>query len=227
MKKFNHVEIHRENSELLSLLDKMKSLQNQDFSYNEELSQNTNEDTKSDSICGGILYAVFTTTKDELFNTNVFVSVKGDELKVFNMTSNNEKYWDLGVTRYNLVMSVFFHHFMAKCLDESYNGCVEMTGETQDMREIIGEKAFDALNSWEKTCNKDAPTSNYYDEQAWFAFLSILYNEGKELHPEDFESWLIEDCHWSSYYNEVINQLGLKLEYSQSLLKYYDEHSSR
>ena len=50
-------------------------------------------------------------------------------------------YWDLGISRYSFVGNVFFHHFMAKCLDESYGGCVMMIGEIQNMVEIIGEKA--------------------------------------------------------------------------------------
>lgn len=129
MKKFNDIEINRENSELLSLLGKMIKLQGKDFSYNEEKSQNTNEGTKNDPICGGTVYAVFTTAKDELFKTNVFVSVKDDVLKVFNMTSNDEKYWNLGDLRFNTVMNVFFHQIMEECLDESFRGNVKMAGE--------------------------------------------------------------------------------------------------
>ena len=227
MKQFKHIEIHREYDVLMDLLEKMKSIKDGDFLYNEEMSRNTNEGTKNDSVCDGTIYAVFTTSKTELYCTNVFVSVKDNVLKVFNMTSNNNDYWDLGVSRYNFVLNVFFHHFMAKCLDESYGGSIRMTGEELKMGDIIGEDAYNALKRWEEMCNKEAPTSHYYDEQAWFEFLYILHREGKTLHPSDLESWLSEDCGWPICYNEVINKIGRKLEYSLSLLNYYGERSSR
>jgi hypothetical protein len=222
MKQFNHIEIHKENATLMKLVEKMKALKNEDFFYDKEASDRTNDGCKNDPVCGGTYYALFTTKQESLYLATVFVSVKDDELKVFNITSSDPRYFILGIERYNYVINHFFHHFMARCLDMSFTGSITVSGEELSVENLIGKEAYEALVKWEKTCNKDNPLAHPMDERMWFAFLKALHDNEKIFHPDDFSQWLSDDCHWSSYYNNVIAKLAETLEYSLSLLNYYD-----
>ncbi len=226
MKQFNHIEIHKDNASLMALVDKMIALKNEDFHYDKEASERTNEGCKNDTICEGTYYFLFKTDLESLYKTTVFVSVKGNELRVFNVISSDTRYFDLGITRYNFVIDQFFHHFMSKCLDTSFSNCISISGEEQKMENIIGEDAYKALMKWENFCNKENPTSHPTDEELWFDFLCKLHKSGKSLHPSDFSQWLSEDCKWSSYYSEAIDDLTEKLEYSLSLLNYYGQFNN-
>lgn len=221
MKQFNNIEIHKDNASLMRLLERMKKLENSDFYYDKEASERTNQGCKHDTICGGTHYAVFSSNQEALCYAIVFVSVKGDELKVFNINSSDPRFSNLGITRYNFIINNFFHHFMAKCLDESFTDCISISGEVRSLEDEIGEEAFKALCAWENMCNKEAPIAHPMDENAWFVFLCKLKKNRKKLHPSDFSQWLTEDCKWPSYYNNVIAELEENLEYSQSLLDYY------
>lgn len=227
MKQFNHIEIHKDNATLIKLVEKMMTLKNKDFFYDKEASTRTNEGCKDDPVCGDTYYALFTTKQESLYLATVFVSVKDEELKVFNIISSDPRYSQLGIEQYNYVINHFFHHFMAVCLDMSFTGCISVSGEELSVEKLIGKEALEALVKWEKTCNKDNPIAHPMDEKMWFAFLKALHNNGKVFHPDDFSQWLSEDCRWSPYYNNVIAELAEKLEYSLSLLDYYDcvDHS--
>lgn len=227
MKQFKQLEIHRDNGSLMALLDRMKGYENNDFFYNEEKTVLTKERTANDSIVGGTVYAIFSTKSEALYCANVFISVLGEEMKVFNITSDDPRYSNLGVSRYNFILDAFFHGVIARCIDETFTGCVGITGEEISLVPQIGERALEALSRWADTCNKEAPVASYEDEQAWMEFVSILHEEGRTLHPSDFMQWLSEDAKWPTYYNNVIADLGSKLEYSLSLLKYYGEHHNR
>lgn len=227
MKKYNRIVIRSDNTSLTTLVEKMKSLVGEDFYFDLEASERTNESYKKDSICRGTDYAVFKSELESLYKTQVFLSVKDDELNVFNIISSDSRYSKLGVNQYNFVLNHFFHHFMAKCLDASFSNCIHIIGEEQRMEDLIGKEAYNALFRWEKTCNKESPISHPMDENMWFAFICELHKTGKTLHPRDFEQWLTEDCKWPSIYNNVIAGLSESLEYSLSLLKYYGDNSSQ
>lgn len=227
MKIYNRIVIRSDNTSLTTLVEKMKSLAGEDFYFDLEASERTNESCKKDSICRGTDYAVFKSELESLYKTQVFLSVKDDELNVFNIISSDSRYSKLGVNQYNFVLNHFFHHFMAKCLDASFSNCIHIIGEEQRMEDLIGKEAYNALSRWEQTCNKESPISHPMDENMWFAFICELHKTGKTLHPRDFEQWLTEDCKWPSFYNNVIAGLSESLEYSLSLLKYYGDNSSQ
>lgn len=227
MKKYNSIEIHSNNASLTTLVEKMKGLISEDFSYDSEASERTNASCENDSVCKGTDYAIFKSESESLYKAQVSVSVKGDELKVFNIISSDKRYSRLGVNQYNFVLDCFFHHFMAKCIDASFANCIFIIGEGQQMEDLIGKEAYKALRSWEQTCNKEHPISHSMDESMWFSFICELHKTGKMLHPTDLEQWLTEDCKWPSFYNNVIAELSERLEYSLSLLKYYENNCSQ
>ena len=221
MKQFNHIEIHKDNALLMQLLEKMKELKNDYFFYDKEASEKTNDDCINDNICGNTFYALFKTNSESLFFSTVFVSVKDGVLKVFNIISSDSRFSNLGVSRYNFVIDVFFHYVIERCIDESYTNCISISGEEHSLEKDLGNDVYNALKAWEVQCNKDAPVSHPMDEKAWFLFLKKLHKSGKSLHPSDFGQWLTEDCKWPSFYNDIIAEMEEKLEYSLSLLNYY------
>ena len=226
MKQFKRIEIQKDNASLMKLVEKMKALDNEDFYYDQEASDRTNEGCKKGSVCATTYYALFSTKQDSLYLTTVYVSVKDNELKVFNVTSSDPRYSELGVERYNFVITQFFHNFMVRCMDASLSDRIVMLGEEPDLKDLIGGDAYNALIQWEQSCNKDNPIAHPMDEKKWFKFLKKLHDSGKIFHPEDFSQWLTEDRKWSSYHNGVIIELADKLEYSLSLLNYYDDTSN-
>ena len=225
MKQFIQLEIRKDHLSLLSLLDKMKNSPTGDFVFNQEKSDNANKGKKGVGL-ESFEYAVFSSNKEYLFFSNVFVWVKQDELKVFNIGSEDARFLELGVVRYNLVIEHFFHHYMARFLDASYAGCIKMTGDEKSMEKILGEEVYKALHVWESTCNKEAPIANALDEERWFEFVTKLYDSGKDIDPSDFGQWLSEDCGWPPVCNDVIYEMEVKLGYAISLLRYYGEHDN-
>lgn len=221
MKQFNHIVIHKDNASLMKLMEKMMALEGEDFSYDKEASDRVNAAAARDSTCKGTYYALFSSKEESLYYATVFMSVKDDELKVFNINSSDHRYSDLGITRFNFVMNSFFHHFMARCLDESFADCISISGEVRSLKDDLGDEVYKALKAWESICNKEHPTSHPMDEQLWFDFICKLYESGKSLHPSEFAQWLCEDCNWPPYYNNAVAETAEKLEYSLSLLNYY------
>lgn len=222
MKRFQQLEIHKDHQSLIALLDRMKTAQNAVFFYDQEMSDMVNKNTKGDPICAEFVYYVFRTNDDGLYRAQVFLSLLNTELKVINITSSNPARSELGITRYNIILHCFFHNFIAHFIDASYTDCIFLTGENMSLRDYLGTDVYNALERWATTCNRNSPTADYHDEQEWFAFISLLHDSGKTLHPSDFSQWLSEDMQWPTYYNDVISDLSIKLEYSQSLLDYYN-----
>lgn len=220
MKQFIQLEIRKDHDTLMGLLDKMIKSPTDDYIYNKERSDDANKGKEGVGL-EDFEYAVFTSNKEQLFYSNVFVWVKDDELKVFNIGSDDSRFYELGITRYNLVIEDFFHHYIARFLDASYTGCVKVSGDEKSLEKILGKEVYEALHVWESTCNKGAPTANLYDEERWFEFVCRLHESGKELDSSDFGQWLSEDCGWPPAYNDVIYEMELKLEYAISLLRYY------
>ena len=118
MKQFIELVIHRDNDVLLGLLEKMKDLADDEFAYNEEKSEMMNTNNVGVGL-DGYVYAAFSAKKEDLFFAHVLVSVKDSELKVFNINSEDRRFTELGVLRYNLVVHEFFHHFLTKQFRQS------------------------------------------------------------------------------------------------------------
>lgn len=218
MRQFQNLEIRKNHEELLALLDKMKSIKSGRFYYEEEASVRVNSDAAK-ATTGVDEYALFRANDSSLYNSIVHVALIGDTLKVVNITSSEMT--ELGITRYNMILNDFNFNFLTKFIDQSYSGSVFITGNYKSLESIIGSDAYQALEQWATTCNKENPISHKNDERMWFDFITRLVQSGNNLHPEDLKQWLSEDMKWASYYNEQIHEMGEKLEYSLSLIKYY------
>ena len=221
MKQFNHLEIHKDNALLKQLVEKMKKIENDYFFYDKKASDNYNDNCKNITN-DDVSYAIFRTDLESLYLTSVQVMVKDDELKVLNITSSDSRFFNLGVSRYNFVIDAFFHYVIERCIDESYTNCISISGEDRSLEKDLGSDVYNALKAWEVQCNKETPISHLTDEKAWFAFVAKLHKSRKFLHPSDLVQWLTEDCQWPSFYNDQMTEMAEKLEYSISLLNYYD-----
>lgn len=215
MKKFKQIVITHPHEELVSLLNTLKKSKGI-FAYKRK---------KSLEYARNIFHteetvACFATERNALAKASVWVVVTNNELRVTNITSKESG--PLGITLYNLILEFFFHNFMAKYLDCSWSNSIYITGEDISMAEILTHEAFGALQRWERACNHTSPITNDSDRNLWFEFICLLHRDRINLNIEDFSQWLSEDCGWPSGLNDIIYELGLKLEYSLELLRYYD-----
>lgn len=216
MLRFQYLTITHPEEELVALLRKMKEATKGAFLYQRTLAAEYARNLfKSEDFVG-----CFKTRRTSLSESSVWVVITGEELRVTNITPTAVA--SLGITEYNLILNAFFHDFVAKFIDESWAGCVSLSGERVSLADILSENTYRALTIWEANCNKEAPMSHPMDQRNWMDFVTSLHRDGTELNVSDFGQWLYEDKRWPSAYNNQIVDLEANLEYSIDLLKYYD-----
>ncbi len=201
---------------MVALLGKMKESIKGAFVYQKKLATEYAKNIFVDEDHVGC----FKTRRTTLAESSVWVVISGEELKVTNITPTTVS--SLGISEYNLVLDAFFHGFISKYLDETWRGCVSLSGERISLSDILSEETFRALSSWESTCNKEAPISQESDRERWLDFVTQLHREGTKLNVADFGQWLSEDKRWPAGLNSQISDLEINLEYSLDLLNHYD-----
>lgn len=217
MKKFSNLVIEARHEELIDILHTLKQTPSKTYIYEPDLSKN---------YAAGIFRkpnetACFKVIGDWAFGASIWMYISDDQLRVANIVpkENNR----LTISQYNLIMSNFFHDFVAKVIDKKY--AVFIDGENIDLEKLLPADTFKKLTLWEKACNQDYPISHGMDEERWFAFLVSIFHNNVNLSPSDLVSWLQEDCGWKmSYRPERFAELRYAYEYGLSLLKYTDDH---
>lgn len=218
MRKYQQLTIVHAKDQLIELLNELKSAKGI-FSYkrNKSIEYAKNIFHTEDTV------GCFYTDRVTLNKSTVWVVITGDEMKVTNITPGTVS--SLGIVRYNMVLNTFFHDFLKKYLDNTWESSVSMTGEYVTLADMMSLETYQALERWERNCNRVSPNINESDERLWFEFVRLLHNENVDLNVEDFAQWLTEDRGWHSELSDVIADLELKLEYSLSLLSYYDANN--
>lgn len=216
MLRFQYLTITHPEAELVALLRKMKDAKKGAFLYQKTLATEYARNLfKSEDYVG-----CFKTRRTSLSESSVWVVITGDELRVTNITPSAIA--TLGITEYNLILNAFYQDFVAKFIDESWIGCVSISGDRVFLSEILSEETYRALTVWEAGCDKDNPISHPMDLKNWMDFVTLLHRDGTELSVSDFGQWLFEDRRWPSTYNAQIVDLESNLEYSLGLLNHYD-----
>lgn len=218
MKQFKEIKIKKDDASLMLLVERMKELNDDYFSYDEEISDRVNKNCKN--VCDGT-YAVFRTNSESLFYAQVYI-VKKNELRICNITSSDHRFSELGISRYNYVFDEFYHRIIEPCIDESFANCISITKEEYSIEEDLGSNVYNAFKTWENQCDKNAPITKPFDEKAWFKFVTELYKSNKPFDISNFGRWLAEECDWTC--NDIIEEMKDNLEYSRSLLEYYDQN---
>lgn len=218
MRRFQELVIEHNEEELVRLLNKLKEDKKSPFEYRTIISNGFARSTfiKPDHV------GLFKSSRKSQFESMVWVVIKGNTLKVVNIVPSTRS--TLGIEQYNSILTSFVEEFIRKHIDENWNDRIHITGEMVDIRTLLSPRCYDALMSWEGTCNKSAPISHPQDEQRWLLFVSYLHKDKDQCNFDlsDFTQWLSEDQHWPSGYNEQIYELQVNLEYSLTLLDYYD-----
>lgn len=214
MKKYRKLLLKHPNQELIEMLCKMKSRTGM-FYYDDARSKDYAFALFQDAKSVGC----FRTSSDELMPAFVWLVIVSGELKVTNITP--VEVGSLGVSNYNKILMSFFDEMIKPFIDESWKDCILISGENVSLNEMLPKDTFDLLSLWEENCDKSAPISHPNDYERWLKFVVSLYNSDVNLSVEDFEKWLSEDCQWPSGFNESIDEMGEKLEYSFDLLKAY------
>lgn len=218
MRKFQKLIIEHPHDDLVALLNNMKAAEKTVFEYRSVISTGYARSTfqKLEHV------GMFRAKRKSLFESMVWVIIDKDCLKVVNITPSTCS--SLGIDQYNYVLTTFFQEFIAKFLDESWSGCVHITGEIVGIDSMLTPRCYEALKHWELSCNKSSPIAHPNDEARWLLFVSYLHKDRKEcsMTLSDFQKWLSEDMKWPSGFNEQISEMQINLEYSLSLLEYYD-----
>lgn len=212
MKKFISLEIRADDEQkIVGLLSKLKQLERKTFSYQKKLSESYAENVFLDILHS----AVFKTKRKSLFESCVWVYVSKGVLRIANITSPTVS--NLGVVNYNIILKSFYNDFVSNCITKDFN--VQLTGEEISIKEILNADTWQKLSTWEATCNKESPTSNPQDRDAWMDFVIALCQHEDKLTSSDLQQWLQEDKGWPMFYTQKIEELGWLLDYSVELLK--------
>ncbi|MDE7346790.1 MAG: hypothetical protein K2N48_08645 [Muribaculaceae bacterium] len=217
MKKFSNLVIEAGHEELVEMLRTLKRTPSNTFIYEPELSNDyaANIFRKPDET------ACFKVIGDWAYGSSIWMYITDDLLRVANIVPKEAN--RLTISQYNLIMSRFFHDFVAKVINEKY--AVFIDGDNLNIENILPSDTYRKLMQWEETCNQDYPISHGMDEEKWFAFLVSIFQNDVDLSPSDLVTWLQEDCGWRmSYRPERFAELKYAYEYGLSLLKYADSH---
>lgn len=218
MRKFITLTVENTDEQLVMLLNSMKESRKKDFFCDIEKSAEYSKNVfiPLDKV------GCFRTNDTDLFKSWVWVYINRGKLTVANITS--ELCSVLGVERYNRVINSFFQGFLSLFIDRSYH--VYMSGEYVSMEELIDERAYHYLNSWERIVNKSCPFGHPEDDELWYSFLGAMHRSRRLLPVQDLSQWLFEDKGWPSGYSDIIDDICSKYEYSLDLLDHYD-HQDR
>lgn len=168
MLRFQYLTIPHPEEELVALLRKMKEATKGAFLYQKSLAAEYAKNLfKKEDYVG-----CFKTRRTSLSESSVWVVITGEELRVTNITPTAVA--SLGITEYNLILNAFFHDFVAKFIDESWDGCVSISGERVSLSDILSENTYRALTIWEASCNKETPISHPMDQKNWMDFVISL-----------------------------------------------------
>ncbi|SIR48215.1 MULTISPECIES: hypothetical protein [unclassified Chryseobacterium] len=119
---------------------------------------------------------------------------------------------------YNDILDRFNNECIADLLDGK-NVIVKKTGGIYDLKEIVGDSAYDALINWEKNCNHATGNINSFDFDRWASFVSLSFNDKSKLTPDLLERWLMEEKGWND--NDLVTKIVLDYEYALSILEFY------
>lgn len=215
MKKFGSLVVKGTHQGLISLLAGLKNTQSAEFVCDNKLSEDyaRNIFLKPDEA------ACFRAQGADYFDSTIWMVIQNGELRVANIVPGSVT--SLSIAQYNVILSAFFHHFVAPQL-KSQNA-VYIDGEDVSIADLLPDDCYKKLKIWVNTCNQDSPILHPADEELWFDFLVSM----SELPIEQrllagyLITWLQEDCHWSATYRpERFENLVQAYEYGLSLLDF-------
>ena len=216
MLKYQYLSIIHPEKELIELLRKMKEPNQGVFQYQKKLAS----DYAKNIFASEDHVGCFKTRRTSLAEASVWVVISGQELKVTNITPTVVGF--LGITQYNIILNSFFHDFIAKFIDETWEGCISISGENISFSDMLSDATYKALESWVSLCNKDNPFIHPLDLERWMKFVTLLHKDEVDFSTEDFAQWLSEEKKWPVSLNMQIMNLAERLRYSLDLLNYYD-----
>lgn len=218
MKKYKELSINHPENELVSLLSRMKNDKQSIFEYRSIITNGYARSTFQNTDHVGM----FKSKRKSYFESMVWVLIEDNVLKVVNIVPSTCS--KLGIDQYNRILLSFYNDFIAKHIDDTWDSSVHISEDEIGIDSMLTQRCFDSLRNWEESCDKSSPISNPNDEQRWMLYVSYLHKDKEEcsFSYSDLKQWLIEDKKWPSGFHEQIEELVINLEYSLTLLDYYD-----
>ena len=215
MKTFRQLEVKSSQDKLIKLLNGLKSIESTRFVFMKK----ETKDYANNIFVPENSVACFKATFLKDFDSLIWLCINSEKMYVANITSRLIPI--LGYDRYNSILADFYEHIKPYF---TYEFSVIFTEDIISLESLLSKETFQALNSWEKTCNKSSPLSHVYDREHWFEFISQIVDNGESLNTEQLEKWLVEDRGWFREIDndyDTVTEIVISYENGKDLLEYY------
>ena len=146
----------------------------------------------------------------------VWIRVKEQTAESFNVVPTIGYY--LSVEEYNCIIASLYSTVVAP-LSENMGLEASLSNDILDLNDILGQECFKALTEFSESANKSTGSSYPSDFNRWCHFIILMHKHEIDLDLDLLSGWLADNG-WSE---NVVNDLLDQYEFSQGLLKYYDE----
>jgi hypothetical protein len=215
MKTFKDLTIKASVEKLISLVEKLKSIDFVDFKYASEKSQNYAK------MIGKKSNEVLTFESPEIKGAVAFVWMvigQDNDLKITNITPN--KSGQLSIEQYNSILDSFYDRVIKPNIDKNYQ--VILSTDTKTIVDYAGHEVAEKLKVWIKSVNKSTLNTHPLDFERWASFLISAHENDSELTTTQLEKYLIDEIGIPD--DNLVSKIVIDYEYGRDLLKEYDKH---
>lgn len=214
MKVFKKLEIKGENSDLISLLNKIKSKKYKNFNFIVDKSDDYAKMIATSKDCT----ATFLTSEIENAIAYVWLVVTKNLLYVSNITPN--KSGQLTFHQYNSIIDKFYEEIIEKNIIPEFD--VNFSKDEITINDLADKTTISKLKSWIDSSNHSTLNTHPLDFKKWCDFIFTSHNNQSTLTASQLEKYLIEDV--KIYDEDLVSKIVLEYEYSLDLLKEYDDY---
>jgi len=129
----------------------------------------------------------------------------------------------LSYDEYNLILNEFFHYFVEPEID-GVRLQASLSKADVTLEDFASPKTARLLRRFSETANRSSGSSHPSDRELWEQFLISAHLASDRIYTDILERWLIEEERWPL---DAASELTIQYERGRSLLKTYDEHTSR
>jgi len=180
--------------------------------------RNRDQENKISSDATNEMYCFSCTDTSSRKAASLWLAYRNDDtLYVSNIIPLNLR--QLDVDQYNEIIREFYKKFVAPAA-ESLTLKHVLTSDTKEIQDWVSTETVAKLQRFARLANKNTGSTHPSDQERWFNFLVAAHAESTTLGPQTLAKWLEETEGWPE---EIAYDISIEYEFSQSLLKVYDE----
>jgi hypothetical protein len=213
MKTFKNLIIQNSQSQSLKdILQNVISKLPTDWKFREDLVENYAKNVSKDKSEIGCFESPEISGKKGL----VWFVIWENELKIVNIVPTVSG--SLSHDEYNQIFDKFNDDCISKVITSEVAD-ITITKGIYDVKQIAGDKTYQALHKWEASCNHSTGNTHPMDFERWASFVCIAHNENSKLTPDLLERWLVEEKNWND--DDLVSKIVIDFEYGLSILDHY------